>query len=283
MRNNHQPLQDVLDNALRHAHYELLPTAKAEGVVLENVPTDITITVTASPAKGLEATLDLAERLTKQGYQVTPHLAARMISGRAELREIVDRLTSVGVTNVFCPAGDADPPAGEYAGTLALLQHLTEMGSPFDEVGITGYPETHPSIQDDVAIQSMWDKRAYATYMVSNLCLDPDTIAEWLRRVRKRGVDLPLLIGLPGPLERTKLLSMATRIGVSQSIGFLRSHLGTFARIATPGGFRLERFLQKSATLLADPTANVAGLHFFTFNQVTAAESWRQSYLADRP
>ena len=135
-------------------------------------------------------------------------------------------------------------------------------------------------IEDDITIQSMWDKRSHATYVVSNLCFDADTIAHWLRRMRKRGITQPVLIGLPGPVERAKLMSMAGKIGVGQSVKFLRSHVGTFARIAAPGGYSPEKFLEKLGRSLADPELGVAGLHLFTFNQVTETEEWRQGLLA---
>jgi methylenetetrahydrofolate reductase (NADPH) len=272
--------RDALQATLRSARYEVLPTAKIEAAVVDSVPRDVTLTVTASPTKGIGATLDLTERLIGHGYPVVPHLAARMISGPAELESIVTRLKGLGVDDVFCPAGDADPPAGEYTGSVALLEHLTSMGRPFGHVGITGYPESHPAIEDDVTIQSMWDKRVHGTYVVSNLCFDPAAIHTWLKRMRRRGITLPVLIGLPGPVERAKLLSMATKIGVGQSVKFLSSHVSTFARIAAPGGYSPERFLQKSAGFLADETMNVTGLHMFTFNQVAETEAWRQQLLA---
>jgi methylenetetrahydrofolate reductase (NADPH) len=222
----------------------------------------------------------MAEKFIGHGYSVVPHLAARMISGRTELAEIVARLQAVGVTNVFVPAGDQDPPAGDYVGALALLEDLSAMGSPFAEVGITGYPESHPSIEDDITIQSMWDKRKHATYVVSNLCFDADTIDNWLKRMRRRGITLPVLIGLPGPVERAKLLNMATKIGVGQSVKFLKTHAGKFAKIAAPGGYSPDKFLQKSARYLGDPDLGVTGLHLFTFNQVGETEAWRQSLLS---
>jgi methylenetetrahydrofolate reductase (NADPH) len=279
MRNKSASLA-AIQRALKSARYEVLPTAKIEAAIVEHVPRDIAVTVTASPTKGIGATLGLTERLIDHGYQVVPHLAARMISGRSELAEIVARLQEKGVSNVFCPAGDADPPAGQYAGSLAMLEDLTALGRPFPEVGITGYPESHPAIEDDITIQSMWDKRAHATYVVSNLCFDAGTIATWLQRMRRRGITLPVLIGLPGPVERTKLVSMATKIGVGQSVRFLKSHASAFARIAAPGGFSPERFLTKAAPSLADPSLDVVGLHLFTFNQVAETEAWRQALLS---
>jgi methylenetetrahydrofolate reductase (NADPH) len=277
---NKRASADVVRSSLATARYEVLPTQRIEAAILESVPRETTLTVTASPAKGIEATLDLTERLTGHGYTVVPHLAARMIAGKSELGEIVDRLTRLDISNVFCPAGDADPPAGDYGGAVALLEDLTAMGKPFAEVGITGYPESHPEIEDDITIQSMWDKRKHATYVVSNLCFDADTIAAWLARMRKRGIDLPVLIGLPGPVERAKLLTMATKIGVGQSMRFLRSHASTFARIAAPGGYSPEKFLEKSARYLGDPALGVAGLHLFTFNQVAETEAWRRSLMS---
>jgi len=98
--------------------------------------------------------------------------------------------------------------------------------------------------------------------------------------MRKRGITMPLLLGIPGPVDRTKLLTMATKIGVGESTRFLAKNKGTFARLAAPGGFTGERFLEKVAPALAPPQMLVEGLHVFTFNQVTATEEWRQRLLA---
>lgn len=263
---------------LANARYEVLPTATAEDKVLEHVPTERVVTITASPSKGLEATLDLAERLCGHGYTVVPHLAARMISGRAELAEICDRLTGKDISRIFVPGGDADP-AGDYPDAFSLLEDLSALGNPFSHVGITGYPETHPTISDDLTVQSMWDKRRHATHIVSNLTFDPKAIRDWIGRLRARGVTMPLLLGIPGPVERAKLLNMATKIGVGESTRFLTKHRGTFLRLAAPGGFTGERFLEQCAPALAPPEARVEGLHVFTFNQIAETEGWRSGLI----
>ena len=83
----------------------------------------------------------------------------------------------------------------------------------------------------------MWDKRHYATYIVGNLCFDAATVRPWLRRVRSRGVALPIFFGLAGPVDRSKLLNVATKIGVRESARFLTGHAGWFLRMGTPGGY----------------------------------------------
>jgi methylenetetrahydrofolate reductase (NADPH) len=265
---------------LERARYEVLPTPSAEEAVLEAVPHDVVITVTASPTKGLEPTLALTERLTAAGFRVVPHLSARLVRDGAHLAEIVARLTAIGTDDVFVPAGDADPPAGQFSSALDVLEHLAELGSPFARVGITGYPQSHPKIEDDVTVQAMWDKRRHATYIVSNLCFDAAVLRQWIARVRRRGITLPLLVGLAGPVDRARLVQMATKIGVADSARFAAGHSSALLRLSTPGAYQPERLLDRVGAVLAAPASLVDGLHVFTFNQVRQAEQWRQALLA---
>ncbi|GAA1935658.1 methylenetetrahydrofolate reductase [Nocardioides marmoribigeumensis] len=282
MRNNTRPRRAArpatVKRLLENARYEVLPTGTAYDKVCAHVPHHTPVTVTASASKGLEATFELSLRLAAEGYVAVPHLAARMVHDRAELAEIARRLVDGGITHVFVPGGDADP-VGDYPDALSLLEDLTAIGNPFGHVGITGYPESHPTIHDDLTVQSMWDKRRHATHIVSNLTFDPEVIDSWVRRLRRRGVTMPVLLGVPGPIDRAKLLTMATRIGVGESTRFLTKHKGTLARLAAPGGFTGERFLEQCAGTASEPDLLVAGLHVFTFNQVAETEAWRQEML----
>src|ERR1035437_6833841 len=76
--------------------YEVLPARSTEQAVLDWVPKELTVTVTASPVKGLEDTLALAERLAGHGYHVVPHLSARLVRDDAHLADIVARATRCG-------------------------------------------------------------------------------------------------------------------------------------------------------------------------------------------
>ncbi|MFI5963696.1 5,10-methylenetetrahydrofolate reductase [Streptomyces asoensis] len=268
-----------LATLLGSVRYEVLPARATEDKVLAHVPRDVVVTVTASPVKGLEPTLDLAARLSAHGYRVVPHVPARLLRGEVHLKEVVDRLREAGVDDVFLPAGDADPPAGPYTGALPVLRTLGELGAPFARVGVTGYPESHPLIHDDVTVQAMWDKREHATYIVSNLCFDARVLGEWIARIRGRGVALPLHVGVAGPVQRAKLLAMATKIGVGESTRFLTWHPAWFLRFAAPGGYAPERLLTRAGAALTAPSAGVAGLHLFTFNQIAETEAWRRALL----
>ncbi|MFG2122794.1 5,10-methylenetetrahydrofolate reductase [Streptomyces sp. NPDC048710] len=270
---------EALRALLARVRYEVLPARATEEKVLAHVPRDVVVTVTASPVKGLEPTLGLTERLAAHGYRVVPHVPARLLRDDAHLKDVAERLRAAGVDDLFVPAGDADPPAGPYGGALPVLRRLSELGSPFADLGITGYPESHPLIHDDITIQSMWDKRTHATYIVSNLCFDPRALGDWIARIRRRDVTLPVHVGVAGPVQRAKLLSMATKIGVGESTRFLTRHASWFLRFAVPGGYDPERLLARGAGVLTRPSAGVAGLHLFTFNQIAETERWRRKVL----
>jgi methylenetetrahydrofolate reductase (NADPH) len=264
---------------LRHPGYEVIPLQGTEEAVVEHVPRDIALTVTASPGKGTLATIELAERLAGHGFGVTPHLSARLIRDRTELGEILQRLHEAGIRRAFVVAGDVDEPAGEFEGAAGLLRTMSEIGHDLDEVGITGYPESHPKISDEMTIQAMYDKVPYATYIISQICFDAEVISDWARRVRSRGVRLPIRVGMPGYVNRQKLLRISASIGLGESARFLRRQRNWLLKMFLPGGYSPDRLIEGLKPGFADPESNIRGLHIYTFNEVQTTEAWRREML----
>ena len=241
--------------------------------MLAHVPAEVKVTVTTSPRKGLEPTLELSEQLAGHGYVVIPHLAARHVRDRAHLGEIVERMRAAAATDVLVMAGDAREPEGEFDGALPLLRALDELGSPFAEVGITGYPESHAFLSDTATIKAMFEKERFGTYIVSQICFDPQVTAAWVSAVWERGTRLPIQIGLPGPVQLGKLLEISTRIGVGESIRMLQTNGGP------PDDFDPDPLVTGLDESLHE-RRNVAGFHIFTFNDLEGTERWRQRALA---
>jgi methylenetetrahydrofolate reductase (NADH) len=264
---------------LRHPGYEVIPLEGTEESVVEHVPKDIRLTVTASPSKGTLATVELAERLAWQGFGVAPHLSARLIKDRAELGEILQRLREAGIRDAFVVAGDVDEPAGEFEGAAGLLRAISEIGHDLDEVGITGYPESHPKISDEMTIQAMYEKAPYATYIISQICFDPGVTTDWARKVWLRGVKLPIRVGMPGSVNRQKLMRISASIGLGASARFLKRQGNWLLKLLLPGGYSPDRLIQGLEPGFADPDSNIRGLHIYTFNEVEKTEAWRREML----
>src|SRR5260370_2518701 len=92
----------------------------------------------------------------------------------------------------------------------------------------------------------------------------------WVGGVRRGGVELPVHVGVAGIADPAKLLRVSTRIGLADSARFLRGHSNWFMRMVQPGGYEPERFASGLLPHLAAPARKVAGLHFFTFNEIAA-------------
>jgi methylenetetrahydrofolate reductase (NADPH) len=156
-----------------------------------------------------------------------------------------------------------------------VLAALDDLGRPFPEVGIAGYPERHPYIDREELLRSLEEKQPASTYVVTQICFEPDAILGWLREIRQRGVRLPVYVGLPGAVTRRRLLEIALRIGVGDSIRYLSKHGNLVARLMRRGSYRPDGVLAG----LAPHADAFRGLHLNTFNQVRNTERWRRRAL----
>ncbi len=271
--------RSAVELALRNSSYEVLPLRSAEESIVTAVPLTVPLSITMTTGKGVQPTVELAERLAAQGYTVTPHLAARLFRDRGHLADTVDRLRGAGVCSAFVVAGDGDAPQGPFADAMDLLEELQITGHPFQQLGIGGYPEGHAHLADDLISHALQRKSAYATYITTQMCFNPATMMAWARQVRSGGVCLPIRIGLPGAVTRQKLVRISAGLGLGPSARFLLGQRNMFWRFFLPGGYRPDRHIQALAPRFAEPGHTLAGFHFFTFNEVARTEAWRQAWL----
>jgi methylenetetrahydrofolate reductase (NADPH) len=268
--------QEQLQQYLARSRFEVLPLRGAAEQV-EQLPEGTTVAVTSSPAKGTEATLDFAARLHHRGYHVVPHLAARLVRDSAHLSDLLGRMRSLGLSEMFVIAGDSPAPAGEFVDALSLLRAMDDLGDRPDRVGITGYPERHAFISDSSTIQAMTDKARHADYVVSQICYDPGTIARWVATLRTRGIDLPVYVGVPGVVDVTKLLRISLKIGLGESMRFLRKQNGVAKLLSR---YTPDELIGTLSPYLLDSDYRIAGWHWFTFNEITRTHQFRDDLAA---
>jgi methylenetetrahydrofolate reductase (NADPH) len=269
----------ALARVLRAPTFELIPLRNAldQAALL---PAGSTVSVTASPGKGMEATVTLCERLGAVGFRAVPHISARMIRDRSHLVDLLARLDGAGIDRAFVVGGDAKEP-GAYPDGLALLREMAEIGHPLAEIGIPGYPQGHPFIADGPLLDALRAKAPFASYVTTQLCFDPAAIGRWIAACSAEGITLPVHVGVPGPAEPQKLLTIAARIGVADTHRYLVKNVRFVTRLVRSGGFyRPDGLLEGLAPSLADPAIGISGLHLYTFNAVDAMERWRRPYVA---
>ncbi len=270
--------KDVLAYTVREAYMEIFPTDTIEAR-LDVLEPESYVAVTCSPSKGVDVTLDLSERLALRGFKVVPHVAAKMVRDKQHLREIVARLNDLPIISIFVPGGDAEKPLGDYTTALTLLRDIAELEHKFTEIGVAAHPEGHPDVDSDTLTAELLKKQEVANYLVTQMCFDASLIAGWLRAIREQGVTLPAWLGLPGVADRSSLLKTSMRIGVGESLRYLKRNPKVAAKLMLANEYRPDDLLFDLAPYLADPAYDIRGHHVFCFNQVEKTEQWRHAFL----
>jgi methylenetetrahydrofolate reductase (NADPH) len=245
---------------------EIIPSEGIVERVKALVPVTTTLTVTCLPHHGVERTMRAAVQLSLLGYSVIPHLAARSLHSRADLTGILRDCNVAGIGEVFVIGGDRKKPAGTYGSALPLLEDIAQYSGGAMKAGVAGYPEGHPSIGPVDTLDALLAKQHLASHVVTQMCFSAPKILDYTALLRREGVRLPVWAGVAGSVPRTKLVSLATQIGVGSSLKFL-SRKGPLARKLLSG----DRYSPQSLVAgLESQPGNIAGIHFYSFNSLDA-------------
>ena len=271
---------DHLRSCVERLYLEVFPSDGIEDELL-SLPDRAHLGITCSPRRGLQATLDLVEKLQGHDFRLVPHIAARQVRDRKHLEDIVQQLDAFNVRAGFFPGGDVTVPVGSYSAALELLRDLADIGHNFEHVGIAAYPEGHPAIDDRTLSQALLEKQQFATYMVTQLCFDPAQLRRWLMKMRDLGIAIPCWIGIPGVMDRMQLVKTSMRIGVGESLRFARKQSGLAGTLLRSAHYRPDDLVHEMSALVDDEHSNVGGFYLFSFNQVAATIRWREDMLRE--
>ena len=277
----HDPVSSpAMRRLVGNLHYEIIPMKSIEPAI-EALPPNAHVSITCSPAKGIAPTLEHTERVADLGHHVVPHLAARMVESTAQTAELAAWLRTHGLDEVYVIAGDAPNPAGPYEGALAFIRDLIDADPGVRRIGIAGYPDGHAFIAPEIVAEQLHAKQELIAgaglegWVSTQMCFDEDRIRGWLRSVRAAGLHLPVRLGVPGVVDRARLMSVGTRVGVGASLRFLAKNRSTVMQLMAPGGYDPTDMV----VAFADdaPELGIEALHSFTFNAVADTRAWQEA------
>jgi len=244
---------------------EIIPSAGIVDRVQEMVPRTTTLTMTCLPKHGIERTMRASVELSMLGYTVIPHLAARSIQSRGELTDILRDCDVAGIGEVFVIGGDRKAAAGRYESALPLLEDIAQYTGGRMRAGVAGYPEGHPSVAALDLVDALQGKQHLATHLVTQMCFSAPKILDFAALLRREGVDLPVWAGVAGSVPHTKLVTLATQIGVGSSLKFL-TRKGPLARKLLSG----DRYSPTSLVAGLQSQPGIEGIHLYSFNNLDA-------------
>jgi methylenetetrahydrofolate reductase (NADPH) len=271
-------MEQALLDALSSLRYEVVPVSSVHEEA-RLLPVSAQVTITCSPKMGIERTVVVAEELASAGFRPIPHLAARQIRDRVHLSEIARRLDIAGIDDVMLLGGDLSPPVGIYQSSLELLRSIRDLGVSFSQIGVAGYPEGHPLLSPTDLLHALQAKTSFATYIVTQMCFTAEPIRDWIVEIRSYGVELPVYVGVPGRVSQKRLMAMAARVGVGDSLRFLRRNPSSLLRMMLSYEYDPWHLIRDLTPLLS-AEGGIAGFHVYTFNAIGSTERWRVETLS---
>ena len=259
---------------LQKSYMEIIPVPGIEDK-LDSLPSDMYLAVTCSPTKGVDETLELSEKLIERGFKVTPHIASKCVSGEKHLEAIIKKLDELGIESIFVPGGDRPEPMGDFNNALDLLKALKKLGHNLNKIGMAAHPEGHPDVSDEILMEALEEKKDLADFIVTQMCFDAEILNDWMNQIHKKGVELPVWVGLPGVIERGRLLKTSLRIGVGDSLRFLRKKSQVATELMKSSIYNPDDLVRDITEQIDINDSKLAGYHIYCFNQIETTEKWR--------
>ena len=263
--------------------YELVPMKSVEAGIAD-LPAGCSVSVTCSPAKGLPATFELSARLLERGHHVVPHIAARLVTGPQHAAEIASWFRTHGLHEMFLVGGDAPHPVGQYHDATSFLRDLLDTDHGLTHIGVTAYPDGHALIAPGSLHEALHAKQQLLSaagiigHATTQMCFDAAQIRSWLGAERAAGLTMAVHLGIPGVIDRAKLLTMGMRLGIGNSMRFVKKNGGTLGRLFSPAGYDPAKLVIPIAAQADE--LGIDGLHSFTFNNVGATALWQRTFTA---
>jgi methylenetetrahydrofolate reductase (NADPH) len=237
-------------------------------------PTFVSVTYGAGGSTR-DRTVAITERIAHE-TSMTPlaHLTC-VGHSRETLRSVIGAYAGAGVRNVLALRGD--PPAGPSAPyemhpeglryALELVELVKSLGDFC--VGVAAFPEAHPSAESlDADARVLAEKaRAGADFAITQLFFRPDDYFRLVERVRKLGVDIPVIPGIMPITNLAQIRRMAELSGAAlpdEVVARVSRFDGDPVAVRAEG---IALATEMCDTLLA---GGAPGLHFYTLNRSKA-------------
>jgi methylenetetrahydrofolate reductase (NADPH) len=221
--------------------------------------------------------VDVAKRIkTELKLEVLAHVTC---SGSTvdELRNLFGELDAAGIENVLALRGDPPKGSADFQAVAGGLRYANDLVALLEReydfcIGGAAYPEKHPEASSAHADLDALERKvaAGARFLITQLFFDNRVYADFVARVRARGISVPVIPGIMPITNYDQIERFTQMCGATIPAG-LRSELD--ARRAEPEAVS-ELGVAYATLQCADLIKNGApGIHFYTLNKSPATRA----------
>ena len=264
---------------------EVIPrsAAKIESFA-EILPKDTRVYIAHIQNEEIEAMVATAKRLYEEGFNVMPHIPARMIKNQSMLHDWISMYQNeAGVNEALLLAGGSSKPIGDFDSSIQLIESGLFDKAGFKRLHIAGHPEGCKDIDPDGGCKNVlealswkqeFSKRTDASMAITtHFCFDADVVREWVDNIKNRGIDIPIHIGIAGPAKLQTLLKFSLECGVGASMKVLTKRAKDITKLLLPyEPIQIINALAKFKEAHSD--FNVEQVHFFPLGGIKRTVDW---------
>lgn len=198
-----------------------------------------------------------------------PHLSC-VGDTKQELRELLNLYKAAGIKRIVALRGDLPSGMGMASGELRYANELVEFiraetGDQF-HIEIAAYPEMHPQARNFEADLANFVRKAKAgaDSAITQYFFNPDCYFYFVERLRKAGVETPIIPGVMPITNYSKLARFSDACG-AEIPRWVRKQLESYGDdMESIHAFGEQVITEMCEKLLA---GGAPGLHFYTLNQ----------------
>jgi methylenetetrahydrofolate reductase (NADPH) len=277
-------LEGRIASFVRGASTEIAPSEQSRLSDLQSIlPAGTAVYVAHTPNADFGQVIQTALAVQRAGFQARPHIAVRRIQNPKCLRAALAELRAGGVEHILLIAGDAPQPIGEFRSTLDVFASGILEESGIRQIGVAGHPEGHNEVASGLLWEALHAKQAIAARasfdldIVTQFGLDGGAFRSWESELVRRGIQIPVRIGIAGPAPLAKLVHFAVQSGIGTS---MRSLVGNL-RVAAQASDLLTSPDRHLLRLMGRPlSAQIVAPHFFAFGGVLQTARWMEKVAA---
>ncbi len=250
------------------------------------MPIDAPVAVTFLPGEEPQARIAATKTVRDLGFEPMPHFSARRIASQNEFETYLQSVVrEASVRRCFVVAGDPSEPAGPFADSSALIATGAFERAGIRAIGVGGHPDGHPNMSAEqcwtVLIQKCAEieRRGMAPLIVTQFGFDAAAVLAWLKELRRRGIDAPVRVGVPGPAGVKTLLRFAARCGVGASTSVLSKYGISITQLLGSAG--PDALVDALARGLG-PEHGPVRFHFYPFGGLEKTVDWINDYARRR-
>ena len=177
------------------------------------------------------------------------------------------------IKKVLLIGGGQNKPEGEFNCVMDMLKTGLFTKYKINAIDYAGHPEGNPddpNSENNLIEKLNWsDENGIKSRIITQWCFDTETANKWILKLREKGINTPIHIGIPGPSTLKTLMRFAKVCGVKASTTVLKKQGLNISKLL---------FVSKPDKIISQ-LKGYNQLHLYPFGGIEKSSEWLYNWI----